>query len=574
MAISEQYFHDFEKNYNIIVYHLLKEKLFISFGLELTATKVRFCSNSNFALAGQTFAYYNPIDDSLNINIEDPFFTRCTSEKQRMAKLIFILFHEAYHKTLMHTERKNGKDHSLWNIACDYEVHNMLYLYANISKNDKNNSLKVYFELIDEMLKTWDNPKYKADPKNGEYGLLFSTKLLENIAEEIYQMIINSKKTEETTYTMSLSQMSGGNNSQSDSMSSGSSSDSDDNNEESDSSDGDGEGKSNSDKDSSDESDSNSNNGSGKNNKENKKNKDQNDGYDNKGNKSKQTQSNATSSGNSGNNSGPTVKVTKTTYTLPDGRQHTVVDIEWPDISTKSKEQQKEDKNNKELRKQLMEQEIKNAYERNKGNISTKCEMFLKKLFKIKIDWEKILKASLQTILSKSDYFTWARPRTSMFAMDMYLPAVCEDSQEYGTLIVARDESGSMSDEEVAKAGAIIADAKEHYKKIVILKHDTEIQYEGEFENIDNDVIKMLCTRATCGGTSHKEVFEYIANYNKKHAFEDEAISCVILLTDCCSDIVETQKIVPNTIPMVYLVPDKALEYTKGIRGKIIPIEL
>ena len=84
----------------------------------------------------------------------------------------------------------------------------------------------------------------------------------------------------------------------------------------------------------------------------------------------------------------------------------------------------------------------------------------------------------------------------------------------------------------------------------------------------------MLCTRATCGGTSHKEVFEYIANYNKKHAFEDEAISCVILLTDCCSDIVETQKIVPNTIPMVYLVPDKALEYTKGIRGKIIPIEL
>ena len=87
-------------------------------------------------------------------------------------------------------------------------------------------------------------------------------------------------------------------------------------------------------------------------------------------------------------------------------------------------------------------------------------------------------------------------------------------------------------------------------------------------------MLLMLCTRATCGGTSHKEVFEYIANYNKKHAFEDEAISCVILLTDCCSDIVETQKIVPNTIPMVYLVPDKALEYTKGIRGKIIPIEL
>lgn len=609
MAISAQYFNDFEKNYTKVVYQLLKEKLFVSFGLELTATKVRFLSNSNFPLVGKTFAFYNPTDDSLNINIEDPFFTRCTSEDMRIAKMIFILFHEAYHKTLMHTERKGARDHSIWNIAADYEVHNMLYLYDEVCIADKGNSLRLYFEKIKEMLAAWDNPKFEADPKNGEYGCMFSTKLLENIAEEIYQMIISSKKVKQTTYTMSLSQMMGNQkNSQMSPQSGANSNDSGDSEESQSGSNGDsegdpqdgekGEGNGNGSEsaEGADGSDG-ASSGKGKSNQSNSKNENadgdgssEKDVKDNgKSNKMGQSQgaqqtgktSNPTTSGQaSGSSSGPTVKVTETTYTLPDGRKHTTIDIQWPDANQlpkdmqKSKDQEKADKDNKELRKQLMEQNIRQAAERNKGNISQKCEMFLKKLFKIKIDWEKILKSSLQTILSKSDYFTWARPRTSMFALDMYLPDIVEDNQEYGTLIVARDESGSMSDEEVAKCGAIIADAKEHYKKIIVLKHDTEIQYEGEFEDLNDDVIKMLCTRATCGGTSHKAVFDYIADYNKKHRYEDDTISCVILMTDCCSDIQDTQSIVPSTIPMVYLVPEAGMSYTKGIRGKIIPIEM
>jgi hypothetical protein len=132
-----------------------------------------------------------------------------------------------------------------------------------------------------------------------------------------------------------------------------------------------------------------------------------------------------------------------------------------------------------------------------------------------------------------------------------------------------------MSDEEVAKCGAIIADAKEHYKEIIVLKHDTEIQYEGKFEELNKDVINMLCTRATCGGTSHKEVFEYINTYWKKHRnYDEHSISCVILMTDCCSDIQQYQNLVPSTIPMIYLVPECGMSYTKDIRGKIIPIEM
>lgn len=562
MAITNQYRADFERNYTKICYQLLKEKLFVSFGLELTAMNVHFDDNSNFALRGKTFAFYSPVDDSLHVNIEDPFFTRCTSEDIRIAKLIFILFHEAYHKTLMHTERQNGRDHAIWNIAADYEVHNMLYLYEEVCCADSDSSLKLYFQRIREMLKKWNDKNYEPDPKNGEYGCLFDESLLENIAEEIYQMIINTAETKTTSYSMSLDQMLGNNQSQSNSSSSSSSSGN---------SDGDSEGESDEEQDSQNGSGSSDDedvetdeSGSQKNaDKEAQENKNPSKGQKNKPKKS------------SGSNKSNSVKITETTYKLPNGRKHTAIDIQWPDVSQKSKEQQKADKDNRELRKQLMEQNIRQAAERNKGNISQKCEMFLKKLFKIKIDWEKILKSSLQTILSKSDYFTWAKPRISTLALDMYLPAVCEDSTEYGTLIVARDESGSMSDEEVAKCGAIIADAKEHYKKIIILKHDTDIQYEGQFEELNDDVIKMLCTRSTCGGTSHKAVFEYINEYWKKTRMDDtDKISCCIFMTDCCSDIQDTQDIVPNEIPMVYLVPEEGMSYTQNIRGKIIPIEL
>lgn len=573
MAISAQYRADFEKNYTKICYQLLKEKLFVSFGLELTAMNVKFLDNNTFPLRGKTFAFFNPIADELCINIEDPFFTKCTSEASRIAKMIFILFHEAYHKTLMHTERQNGKDHAIWNIACDYEVHNMLYLYEEVCRADSDSALKCYFNQIHEMLKQWTNKNYKPDPKNGEYSCLFDENLLENIAEEIYQMIVNTAETKTTSYSMSLSDMMGGSGNQQQNQNSGNS------NSESDSdSDGNGGGGNSDEENDSDE----GNGGNG-----NQKDSDQDgsdggqNGQEKNSQKTNKTSSPQTSNSGAGSSSNTSVKITETTYTLPNGQQHTSVSIQWPDQNQlpkdqqKSKDQQKADKDNRELRRQLMEQNIRQSAERNKGNISQKCEMFLKKLFKIKIDWEKILKSSLQTILSKSDYFTWARPRTSALALDMYLPAICEDATEYGTLIVARDESGSMSDEEVAKCGAIIADAKEHYKKIIILKHDTEIQYEGEFEELNDDVIKMLCTRATCGGTSHKDVFEYINNYWKKTRMDDEGqISCCIFMTDCCSDIQQHQELVPDEIPMVYLVPEQGMSYTDGIRGKIIPIEM
>ena len=113
-----------------------------------------------------------------------------------------------------------------------------------------------------------------------------------------------------------------------------------------------------------------------------------------------------------------------------------------------------------------MKNNLQKCAERNKGHLPNNITSFLRKLFHVKIDWKKILRNSLQTILEKADYFTWAKPRTSLFALNNmpYLPSQDSDSNSYGTLIVARDESGSMSDQDCAKAASIIADAKNYYK--------------------------------------------------------------------------------------------------------------
>ena len=514
-SATPEYRNLFEKSFNKIVFDLMKEKLFVSLGLELTSINIQFMDNSNFPLKDFTFGFYNPIDNTISVNIEDPFFLNTDSDKDLYSKITFIFFHEAYHRMLLHTDRAGVKDKDIWNIACDYEVHNMLHLYSELCLAQQLEVSK-YFDFIKDMMEKWNNKNFEPNRERGEIKGLYSSKMLDKVAEEIYALIMNSKKTSTKSMSLSMSQMRG-------------------------------EGQ----------------------------NQDQGKDGNNQSNKGEKQPGNGNGSGN--DDGGMQVEVTETEYTLPDGTKHKTVSIKWPEAAKKpmTPEEAKEQKNAGELRRQLMENNLTKECEKCKGNISSDSQKFIKKLFKIKIDWEKILKASLQTILTKSDSFTWARPRTSMFAMDVYLPDIDTCAEKYGTLIVARDESGSMSDDDVAKCAQIIMDAKEHYKKIIVLKHDTEIVSNEEFEELNDEVIKGICMRAASGGTSHKPVFEFIKEYAKSHPYEEDVISCVILMSDCCSDIQQYQDLVPSKTPMIYLVPAADIEtgYTEGIKGKIIPIE-
>ena len=515
-----------EKQFQYISYCLTKSSLFVPIGLELNSTEVIFETANEFALKEYTFGYFNPITNAIHINVEDPFFLKkfyelnaknpgsCSirqyfaNEQNDMdfsAKLLFILFHEVNHKFFDHTKRRKERIATLWNIAADYEIHNMYYIYRQIFDPTENDCgiLNSYMKIIDEFL---------LDGKT----FMFDLKYVENIAEEIYQMIINSasNKSEKTTFKLD----SDGNISDNNSNSSGSgNNDGDDNGDGDGDSDGDGQ-------------------------------------------------------------SAGTVEVTTTEYTLPNGQKYKAVDVKFngnkmaKDAQKVAEEQAKNEKNtslNKALNELTMSQAAKK-----KGNLSNECMKFLKKIFHIKIDWEKILRNSLQNILEKTDMFGWNSVRTSTFLLNNapYLPAVVEDEDKYGTLVIARDESGSMSDNDIRKAVSIIIDAKTHYKDIILIKHDTEIVEINKFEEINDEVIKKICERKACGGTSHKEVFEYLRDY--KESDQNHPISCFIGITDMYSDIEQYQSLVPTKIPMIWLVPVNDCEaHEATVRGKIIPIE-
>lgn len=492
---------NFEKMFCRINFNFTKDRMFTPIGLELSSTNVFFENENEFVLKDVTFAFYDPIDNSIHINIEHPFFTSCKNNFEKEARLVFILFHEINHKLLLHTPQRLGnKIANLWNIAADYEVHNMLYTYINVNQtnNDiENIELKEFFNEIYKMMLNSDQAHHKftekdqEDPANPKF--FFDSNLIANIAEEIYAKIENSKEESAKSYSIQMP-------------------------------------------------------------------------YD-------------SFKPNEGDNSFD-VTVDEVTYTLPNGQKVKSYNINWPENNNlpsdhqKSDEQKRIEEQRTNLNRSLMENQLSEIAKNNRGTDSAKCSQFLKKLFHIKVDWEKILRNSLHTILEKSDYFSWSQVRTSTFLLPnmSYLPDIMTDENKYGTLIIARDESGSMSEEAISKAAQIILEAKDHYKKIVVLKHDTKISEIKEFEDIDMDVLKSIKTRSSCGGTSHKDVFEYLRDYKKSHPEED--ISCFIGITDLCSDIESYQDIVPNKIPMIWLAPISSQEYFKNIKGKIIPVEL
>ena len=91
MAISDEYREKMKEHYTRIVYQMSQNKLFIAVGLELISIDVIFDDNDSFKLKDITFAYYNPVTNTIHINIEDPFFTKATSENDRIGKLFFIV---------------------------------------------------------------------------------------------------------------------------------------------------------------------------------------------------------------------------------------------------------------------------------------------------------------------------------------------------------------------------------------------------------------------------------------------------------------------------------------------------
>lgn len=482
-----------------IQFDFLENQLFQPIGLELSCTPIILETADEYILAGvkeskiaaelYPLAFYKPDTDSIHIFIEHECFIKRKSDKEKYAFLMFLLFHEANHRLLLHSKRRGEKDLNLWNIAADMEIHNTLYVYWQIMKDDP---AMVYSSVFSNM-KDYIS-KFLFDKANSNFNEgLFDIAYIQNVAEEIYLDLMESKEEEQMQIEVGCSRDPGDDESESD--------------------------------------------------------------------------------------DGQVATVTTTKYTSKAGKHFSYTTVEFPNEDEDDIQGDDSALTRKTLMESNLQKHIKEFTERNRGTAANACATFIKKLFHVKINWKSILRSSLQTALEKSEYFSWAKPRTSLFALpgSLYLPVQCEDEEKYGTLIIARDESGSMTNEEISQAASIILEAKEFYKKIILIKHDTEITSVEEFEEIDDQVKRSLMTRNSNGGTSHQAVFKWINAYDTDESHEDR-ISCCIFITDLCSDIQGCQQTVRDDLPKIYIYPKDAERFWgnrgPGISGKLIPIEL
>jgi len=283
-----------------------------------------------------------------------------------------------------------------------------------------------------------------------------------------------------------------------------------------------------------------------------------------------QEDNNQTSEFQSGDENKGEIKVTETEFKI-EGQSYKHTDIQFPKINF-SPSKRKEKEKNKDQRIGLNRQLIETSL--SKGVTSNSLKKFLKKLFDVKIDWEKIVADSIATTLEKSTEMSWSSPRTTWLANATklpYLPNV-EEEEKFGTVFVSIDESGSMGDDDVRAAVSIIIQASNYYKNLYVVKHDTDIHWQKKYEKNEVDIDELLIRRHS-GGTSHRDVFTRANEYLKEDP--DGMISCFISITDMYSDIHETQYLLPSNIPRVYIVNVELSEVynTENILGRIISIK-
>jgi predicted metal-dependent peptidase len=267
---------------------------------------------------------------------------------------------------------------------------------------------------------------------------------------------------------------------------------------------------------------------------------------------------------------GPMVRITETEFEMSDGKTHKTTHVDFPQPKPRNKkeeEAQKSRQRNTNISRKALENTLMAGVE------SEALQRFLGKLFEVPIDWESILKDSLLTALQPSCDQSWTKPRTIWLANPFmpYLPN--NDVEEIrGTAFFSIDESGSMGDEDIKKAIKIVTDANDKYKSLCIMKHDTEVSrifHFDEHTELTDDMIRELCNRERCGGTSHQDVFRKINEFLKENP--DEIASVFIGCTDLYSDIQGCQDELPLSIPRIWIVNS---DYSDpDIKGRIIRLK-
>jgi len=194
------------------------------------------------------------------------------------------------------------------------------------------------------------------------------------------------------------------------------------------------------------------------------------------------------------------------------------------------------DKNGKELtekeKAELSEywsEKIHEAYisSKLKGDLPQGIERFIGEIHKNKVDWKSLLKRYIERYIPYNH--SYKLPHKKSISTGFYMP---DYEKEMIDITIVVDLSGSIGEKELNDFMSEIIGMAKAFKdrlKIRLLTHEVNVTNDYLVENGNIDKIKKL-KMIGGGGTSHKEVFDYIRN--KKYRPK-----VVIFLTDGHSDL-------------------------------------
>jgi predicted metal-dependent peptidase len=259
-------------------------------------------------------------------------------------------------------------------------------------------------------------------------------------------------------------------------------------------------------------------------------------------------------------------------YEITDTKNNqTFQGIDIPDESSKKNDVDKEKLKNKvdqfvsETR--ALNQTLK---EKSKGNVSGGVQDYLDKLLEVKIDWYKLLEKAIKTnAILKPQERSWKKLNPYYTPHGITLPGMgMEESKEnIGTLICMIDSSGSISKTDLKKFAYVLNRSLEYFNKVILLVHDTGIHQIVEFEQDDYskfyDFVKNIGFKGR-GGTSHREVFDYVENEIWSDNEKRDVLSMVISLTDGYSDIERVYKNynwIKNNTPLTFIINNNSFTF-------------
>ncbi|MEM4385530.1 MAG: hypothetical protein QXD03_03175 [Candidatus Anstonellales archaeon] len=180
----------------------------------------------------------------------------------------------------------------------------------------------------------------------------------------------------------------------------------------------------------------------------------------------------------------------------------------------------------------------------------------IKKIIYPKIPYEELLERAIRTVmLDISENRSWIRYQKKLYSSSgIIVPGFIPD-ETINKVIIAIDTSGSMSDEDISKGIGVIKKLSYSGKiqEAEILYHDTELYKIDRFKCEDIELVSLDDASIRRGGTSHKEVFDYIENHNSN---SEDDINLCIFFTDYYSDIEEiwNKYNYHNLIPTIFVI--------------------